>query len=234
MNNYSPERLEYLRVRRKIARDAAALEAGRVPGRIGQPPKPMTPERVAKQEAYLKAKRRRALDRRSAKRAERAIAEGRIPGKPGTKKVLTTPDLIKESERARQARFREKHRDRLRERDRGLSAAKWAKLRNERPHEYKIITIANAAKQRALRESLKTPRGLTAIVRQIWCEQEGKCAVCASSEDLELDHILAVRNGGTNAADNLQFLCKPCNRSKGAKDFDAWLESRNDLERIAA
>lgn len=77
-------------------------------------------------------------------------------------------------------------------------------------------------------------RGLTAIVRRVWDKSEGKCAVCKSASDLELDHILAVANGGTNDESNLQFLCMTCNRSKSAKDFNAWLASRAPVEGMAA
>jgi len=34
---------------------------------------------------------------------------------------------------------------------------------------------------------------------------------------LEFDHIVPLAAGGPNVADNLQLLCRPCNRSKGAK-----------------
>lgn len=34
---------------------------------------------------------------------------------------------------------------------------------------------------------------------------------------LEVDHIVPVKHGGTNALDNLQALCTLCNARKGAK-----------------
>lgn len=36
-------------------------------------------------------------------------------------------------------------------------------------------------------------------------------------EHLSLDHRVALANGGTDTEDNLQTLCTPCNRAKGAK-----------------
>ena len=45
-----------------------------------------------------------------------------------------------------------------------------------------------------------------------------KCALCGSSEDLQIDHIIPVIDHGTNDAANLQVLCKLCNSSKGAND----------------
>lgn len=45
-----------------------------------------------------------------------------------------------------------------------------------------------------------------------------KCAYCASVENLAIDHIKALANGGSNDLTNLQILCGPCNSRKGARD----------------
>ncbi len=37
---------------------------------------------------------------------------------------------------------------------------------------------------------------------------ERKCAVCGITTDLELDHIIPLQLGGTNAIDNLQLIDK--------------------------
>lgn len=55
-----------------------------------------------------------------------------------------------------------------------------------------------------------------------------------TTDRLELDHILAVANGGGNEGSNLLFLCQDCNRSKSDKDFHAWLASRLIPEGLAA
>lgn len=44
-----------------------------------------------------------------------------------------------------------------------------------------------------------------------------RCNECGATDSLEIDHIVALARGGTNDIDNLQVLCKPCNRSKGAR-----------------
>lgn len=48
--------------------------------------------------------------------------------------------------------------------------------------------------------------------------QNGKCAVswCRTglSERFEIDHILALSRGGSSKLENLQLLCRTCNRSK--------------------
>lgn len=41
------------------------------------------------------------------------------------------------------------------------------------------------------------------------------CASCRATTDLQIDHMQALANGGTNDLDNLQLLCGPCNSRKG-------------------
>ena len=55
------------------------------------------------------------------------------------------------------------------------------------------------------------------IKTRVWQRDEGKCVNCGSNEKLEYDHIIPVVKGGANTFRNIQLLCEPCNRSKGAK-----------------
>jgi hypothetical protein len=50
----------------------------------------------------------------------------------------------------------------------------------------------------------------------VWRRDEGRCARCGSAESLEFDHVIPLAMGGSNTARNLQLLCEPCNRTKGA------------------
>jgi 5-methylcytosine-specific restriction endonuclease McrA len=48
---------------------------------------------------------------------------------------------------------------------------------------------------------------------------QAKCVQCGSTEDLQFDHKVPWSRGGTNTVNNIQLLCGPCNRSKGADDM---------------
>jgi 5-methylcytosine-specific restriction endonuclease McrA len=56
---------------------------------------------------------------------------------------------------------------------------------------------------------------------RIYLRQGGKCAACKCSlhnANPEVDHIIPISRGGHNGPANLQYLCRPCNRAKSAKD----------------
>jgi HNH endonuclease len=48
---------------------------------------------------------------------------------------------------------------------------------------------------------------------------QGKCVQCGSAEDLHFDHKVPWSRGGANTVNNIQLLCGPCNRRKGADDI---------------
>lgn len=52
---------------------------------------------------------------------------------------------------------------------------------------------------------------------QIPEDYDGALAVGDHDSWLEVDHIIALHNGGTNDIENLQTLCKRCNCKKGVK-----------------
>lgn len=55
-------------------------------------------------------------------------------------------------------------------------------------------------------------------VRMAVFERDGfRCARCASSFDLTIDHARPISMGGTNDDGNLQSLCRRCNSSKGIR-----------------
>lgn len=50
-------------------------------------------------------------------------------------------------------------------------------------------------------------------------ERDGyRCRCCGRrTKDLEIDHIVPISKGGKSTYDNLQTLCKRCNKLKGTK-----------------
>ena len=51
------------------------------------------------------------------------------------------------------------------------------------------------------------------------------CVYCASSVDLELDHVIPQSRGGSDDPENLVTCCRSCNASKGNKTPDEWLNN---------
>ena len=66
-------------------------------------------------------------------------------------------------------------------------------------------------------------RRVTPDVRRRIIERDGfACQRCGAEDDLQVDHIIPISRSGTSDDDNLQVLCAPCNRSKGAKTLAEW------------
>jgi hypothetical protein len=93
---------------------------------------------------------------------------------------------------------------------------------------------------------VKAPRRLDygqsgpAHLREFVMQRDGRqCVVCEGGEDLVIDHIVSLKNGGTNHPANLRVLCGTCNCRKvglfdatnasakphvGGDDWMVWLE----------
>jgi 5-methylcytosine-specific restriction endonuclease McrA len=57
-----------------------------------------------------------------------------------------------------------------------------------------------------------------ARLKPLVLERDGhQCVVCGGEEELQLDHIIPLDSGGANELDNMQILCRPCNRDKSNK-----------------
>jgi 5-methylcytosine-specific restriction endonuclease McrA len=54
------------------------------------------------------------------------------------------------------------------------------------------------------------------VKKAVWKRDGGKCANCGSEVELEFDHIIPVVKGGSSTIQNIQVLCRKCNRKKHA------------------
>jgi 5-methylcytosine-specific restriction enzyme A len=65
----------------------------------------------------------------------------------------------------------------------------------------------------------KTPRiPISPAVRSYVFDRDGhQCRICGATENLAIDHIIPLAQGGTNDISNFQTLCQSCNSRKGAR-----------------
>ena len=88
-------------------------------------------------------------------------------------------------------------------------------LRRERDYERVQREVEALENLEKLADALREP--IPEAVRLfVWQRDGGKCVKCGARERLEFDHIIPVVAGGSSTERNVQLLCEPCNRSKGA------------------
>lgn len=248
-SDWSPERKAHNLEWQKARRDAKALEAGREPGRIGRPSILTPEEKEAKRIIHNRKRAKAALVRRTAKRAAKALAEGRVPGQAGQPRVLTDEERL-EHLRANALRHRHANLDRVRAaqakagRDkRALRAVAEGRVPGvlghlatftvdelaaylERWPREKDVYHNRIQAQNSRAKRLGLPGKLDAMdIREIYIEQVGLCAFCAKpfgDEIPEIDHWVAMNNGGPNTRDNIRLLHMACNRTKGDKPLEAF------------
>jgi len=71
--------------------------------------------------------------------------------------------------------------------------------------------MASGGPRRARREHIPDD-----VKQLVWVRDGGCCRNCQATGDLQFDHVIPVALGGASGPGNLQILCGPCNRRKGA------------------
>jgi 5-methylcytosine-specific restriction endonuclease McrA len=90
-----------------------------------------------------------------------------------------------------------------------------ALVRQRRRREQRTLERAHAALAGEAAEPRRQP--IPRDVRLAVFERDGGCCVeCGSGFEIQYDHVIPVALGGAGTVENLQILCAPCNRAKGA------------------
>lgn len=115
---------------------------------------------------------------------------------------LENPERYKEQCRQGQQRYRANHPDKIQEALRVWNA------------ENKDKKVDYQRKRRALQldQAGYMPDGWFEAMVRVYGYQ---CAQCGSTENIQVDHVVALANGGLDEIGNLQFLCGKHNASKG-------------------
>ena len=88
-------------------------------------------------------------------------------------------------------------------------ARKLAKGIDRADRTYRKFTHLRTELRPASREHLSASKRKRILLRG-----KGRCMKCGSGENLEIDHVVPLARGGSNRLENLQLLCRDCNRRK--------------------
>tara|TARA_B100000678_G_scaffold13657_1_gene10728 strand:+ start:7963 stop:8574 length:612 start_codon:yes stop_codon:yes gene_type:complete len=137
-----------------------------------------------------------------------------------------------------QRQYREAHKER-----RNKLISKWSKNNRDRRRESnqrwyysdversRMVHLEKVHRRRAKKleaEGSHTKEELAALLDRQAC----RCAYCRADlrkVSKHADHIVPLSEGGSDAIENIQYLCAPCNLSKGAKDPYEFAQERGLL-----
>ena len=80
---------------------------------------------------------------------------------------------------------------------------------------FMVFKIVKQRRRVPQRELMRDSRYISPKLRQaVWTRDMGRCVQCQSVSLLEYDHIIPLSKGGATSYENLQVLCRSCNRHK--------------------
>ena len=123
----------------------------------------------------------------------------------GIKQQLT--EAQKEVKRLRDAEYKQKHKEQLKEKKKNYYKSDIGKLNQK----------CAKQRQRARKYGHKTT---TNDIRKLLLQAQDKCYWCKSklNNNYHIDHYVPLSKGGTNEITNLVISCPKCNLEKNAKD----------------
>lgn len=120
-----------------------------------------------------------------------------------------------DTHRASRKRWRDRNKDTVREKARVY---------------YQQSDYAKAQQRVKAHRRRNAPGSFTAAdIRDMYTEQDGRCAYCgvALHGEYHIEHMIPVSRDGTNNPDNLVLACEPCNLDKKDLLLTEWEDIRN-------
>jgi 5-methylcytosine-specific restriction endonuclease McrA len=169
---------------------------------------------VCRKEFYVSKSQQRLRNRTCCSRKCRAVLQRTGVSDPGRKMYYAKH---KETYAQRGRAWRKAHPDRFKAMMRRHRQKPSAKLKHR----------LNVSRRRAM---IREGNVSIEFVGQMLEEQGGLCKMCGVNvrSGYELDHIIPISKGGKHSTDNLQILCRSCNRRKSAKILSCVNSAGND------
>jgi 5-methylcytosine-specific restriction endonuclease McrA len=94
----------------------------------------------------------------------------------------------------------------------------------------RLTKRAKTAKRRSLKLGVKG-YFTRKTIENLYCKQRGRCACCGFllNGDFEIDHITPLSRGGSNYPSNLQLLKPLCNKLKGSKTMEEYMNEKREI-----
>jgi len=153
--------------------------------------------------------------------------------------ALESRRRVRRSRRQRKTRYRKPRFDNRRRKQGWLPPSLESRIHNiltwvNRLSRYCPIT---AISQELVKFDMALMQNAEISGREYLLEKWGReCAYCGKRDvPLQIEHIQARANGGTDRVSNLTLACEPCNKRKGTQDVRVFLNNKPDvLKRVLA